>query len=305
MKKTLKICTATTNAFVRFIALACVAVFIVLTCTACSSVGKYEDWMYFNKAVEIIDDVNDEKTEQVYGGLLRGHDYRNVREADGTYVGLFETVKENMRSKLGGYSGLNWERFERTKLVECDIDTPNLVAFFGRKEETVFLVSDQLPKTYDGMKELLAHELYHSLDRDLGCAFIEGTAEYVAQMLYPNSGSDRYYYHVKIVELFVEKYGMQGVIDLTADSKVLREAIDADFGRQETAFYLESILAVLQETTDMNTFRAFELSITDAMCHFAANTGCQKTEMHESYRGLAGTSATYDEAIKYFDWVLR
>lgn len=259
--------------------------------------GKANVWKYYDEyssRVQIVDQVDTSGESE----SSESRSFTNHRQADPANEALFEEVKTDMRRELSGYTGLNWDRFEATPLVSCDCSIQGMNGAFDVGSGNLYIVEKNLPDESIEKKELLAHELFHSLTAVewTGSSFIyEGFTERMARTVYPDSHSQMYWHGVMFSGCLIDEYGVQGMIDLFSNVEKANAAINKLIGKRNAAQKITPLVynSYLERTTPEE-----EYIIMDVLCHLAARTGSNTDEIRRYY---SGSNAT---AKKYFDEIL-
>ena len=220
---------------------------------------------------------------------------------------FYDEVKNVLRDEFQGYTGLNWDRFERTELMVVDtIDNVNgmdVNGYFNSKDEIVYIPARLQEKEDQYIKEVLCHELIHSLtvrnDSRPTTQLYEGFVEYLAQGIYFLEDYDSYYFSQQFAMLYVQRYGIQSALDKFCTDAIVDE-IEEVLDRPSVIYTIEPLL---EYTSIEGNFEQGAVNILlDVLAHYSAKIGADPR-----YLGVTITAyrMRYGDDAKYFEKILK
>ena len=242
------------------------------------------DWLLYDRYVEIMDTNGSNNQETDYELSLATDKYYNVADSSDETLVLVNKAKTQIRTKLGRYTSLLWERFNSIQVKDCDLNSDiDVFACYSPEDNTIYrnrLVADD-PSLNDYRLSMLAHELIHALLECDRTAFVSGTGtfhegftEYLAQIVYPTD-SPTYYLSYCIAEIFVKDNGLDRAIDLFMSGQA-EKSINQRVHKENL---IQNINDPLYMTAAYpSQYQIMELIVLDVYIHYAIITGINSKE---------------------------
>lgn len=242
------------------------------------------DWLLYDRYVEIMDTNGSNNQETDYELSLATDKYYNVADSSDETLVLVNKAKTQIRTKLGRYTSLLWERFNSIQVKDCDLNSDiDVFACYSPEDNTIYrnrLVADD-PSLNDYRLSMLAHELIHALLECDRTAFVSGTGtfhegftEYLAQIVYPTD-SPTYYLSYCIAEIFVKDNGLDRAIDLFMSGQA-EKSINQRVHKENL---IQNINDPLYMTAAYpSQYQIMELIVLDVYLHYAIITGINSKE---------------------------
>lgn len=227
--------------------------------------NMFPDWYYLDSYVEAVKPVNPLTMD--YSGLAQQED--NVPIVLGINPRIsaaFASAREVVKEKFGNYTNFNWERFERTQILEgsenlhdgCD-------AMYYPEKDTAYAFQELKKLSDKEMEKVLAHELIHALtglNEESRTTLYEGLTEYMSTLLY---GEEQVSYEipVRFVQLYAERYGLDAAIELFQRDSCY-DTLDNLMGKPGAMGNIELLLRATSFYFDQNA----NYVTIDVMTHF-------------------------------------
>ena len=247
-------------------------------------IAEIDDWLLYDRYVEIMATNSSGNTNADYELSSTTDKYYNVTDSSDETLVLVNKAKTQIRTKLGRYTSLLWERFNSIQVKDCDLNSDiDVFACYSPEDNTIYrnrLVAND-PSLNDYRLSMLAHELIHALLECDRTAFISGTGtfhegftEYLAQTVFP---TDRpaYYLSYCIAEVFVKDNGLDRAIDLFMSGQA-EESINRRAHKENLRQNINDPLYITAAYPSQ--YQVIEAIVLDVYLHYAIVPGINAQE---------------------------